>query len=214
MATAHPSAIFFDDREVQRALRDLRRTGVPKVSAGALNRTAFEVLEAEREHVGRIFNFAGPSTKKFLADRGFRFKKATPTRQQVEIFPREKTGKILEDHFSGEVFGAAEGERLSFGDQLAIPVEAKRGVRGKVPKRQRPSEVVKPGGRGFVSQSRKAILQRQGRRRRQKVRVLFALTRRAKVSSTFKFFEVAFRKAREVFPAKVRREFEKLRLGK
>lgn len=211
MARVGPSAIFFDDREVQRALKDLRRTGIPKVSAGALNRTAFEILEAEREHVGRIFDFAGPSTRQFLADRGFRFKKATPSRQRVEIFPREKTGELLADHFSGAIFSASEGKHLAFGGKLAVPIGVKRGKRGRIPKRQRPSEVVKPGRKGFVSRSGRAILERRGKRQ---IRVLFALTKSARVRPTFKFFEVAFKTARKVFPSKVAREFEKLRLGK
>jgi hypothetical protein len=65
--------IRIDTSEVKNAIQALRKEG-PKAIADALNRTAFEILDAEEPEVSGAFKFASPNTEKFLA-RGFAFDK-------------------------------------------------------------------------------------------------------------------------------------------
>ena len=51
-----------DSEPVNRALRQLARSRYPKATAEALNKTAFEILNAVKRHVADIFRFAGTST--------------------------------------------------------------------------------------------------------------------------------------------------------
>ncbi len=80
----------FDDREVQRALKDLGRVGIPKVSAGALNRTAFEMRDAEAAHARRVFEFAGQGTRRFQTSAPV-FRGESPARVLFKSSPERVT---------------------------------------------------------------------------------------------------------------------------
>ncbi len=205
-------SLELDTRSLEKTLRELDKRDLPRVLAGALNKTAFEMRDAEAAHVRRVFRFSGPSTRAFLADRGFAFRGASPRRLEVRLFPRKKTGEILEDHQRGSTISALDGDHLAFGSKLAIPISVKRGKRGRVPKRLHPAEVVKPGGRGFVNRRGTVILQRVGRT--SSISVLYALVDRARLQPRLEFFKVAFRTARRELPKKVTREIQKLRARK
>lgn len=196
-----------DDR-VRRAIRDLERAG-PAVFADALNRTAFEILDAEERAIRSAFTFAGPTTARFIA-RGFQFDKATRSRLRVVIRAKPRANALLLDHVVGAQIDATDGERLAFDRRLAVPIRAnvKRSARGKVPARVNPQKVTAPGGRGFVSRSGDAILQRFGPRGA-RVRVLFALVERAKLRVRFDHVKVAAETVRREFPAKARRAIQK-----
>jgi hypothetical protein len=189
-----------DDREVRRNLRKLTEKELPKALAKALNRTAFEVLDAEKKEVKSIFDFAGPSTERFLSGKGsFRFDKATPSKLDVAISPRKKTGEILEPHQRGAVLTPKSPRRFVIEGKLATPIEAKRTARGRVRKSR---------AKRFVAG--RAVLERV----RGRVRVAFALSATKKLRQRFDFYRTVQRTAEREFPRKVRSEVEKIRLGK
>ena len=124
--------VRIDDREIQRSLQRIG-PAMGGVLAQSLNRTAFELLDAERAGVEQSFEFAGASTRAFMAGRGsFRFDAARPTKLEVRLYPREKTESLLIEHVAGATIGP-DKRRLLVGERFAIPVEVRRGARGKVP---------------------------------------------------------------------------------
>lgn len=225
-------AITLQTTRFEAAIATLKREGVPKLSAKAINRVMFDAREAEGAHVSRIFDFAGPNTRRFISE-GFRFNKARPSRLRADLFPLRKSANVLDEHVFGNPFTARDGGRLSFtapdGPKLAVPIGVKRTSRGTVRRGQKPSELVTPDEigrlragqrkrRGEVNSGRRAFLAKSGkailipvRKRSRKVRVLYALVDRARVPRTFRFFEVFERVARKQLPRKVDQEFRKLR---
>lgn len=193
------------DERVRRALRDLERSRYPRATSDALNKTAFEMRDAEGREVASVFDFSGPSTRSFLT-RGFRFDRATPRNLRVRLFPLRRTARVLEPHVEGDIITAAEGGRLTVGGRLAVPIAAQRGARGKVRKRDLPSTLLGPGGKGFISRSGRALLSRTPRG----VQVMFALVERARLRRRFRFFDVAVRTARREFPRKARQVLQSM----
>lgn len=198
-------SLRLDDRELRRNIRRLSDTEARRVMADALNKTSFEVLDAEKAEVRRVFEFAGASTERFLSGRGsFRFDGARPERLESHIMPAPKTEEILAPHQAGATLRPGKGQ-LSVAGKLAIPV-VKRGARGRVSKRYEPQTVLR--GRGFVAGRALLLRQRRG------VRVLFALAPSVKLEQRFDFYRVARETAVRVFPEKARRAWEKLRLSR
>ncbi len=207
--------LTLDDRELRRNLRTLSDREAPQAIARALNKTAFEVLEAEKSHVAGAFTFAGAGTRRFLSGRGsFRFRAASTERLEARIFPAPKTERILAQHRAGSVISGEDAGRLTLGDELAVPVDVRRGKTGKVRRAQLPGAIIAKGGRGFVSKSGRAIVQRSGRGKRQRLRVAFALVRRAKLTPVIEFYRVARDTAQREFPRKAREAFARIRLGR
>lgn len=202
---AEAISLRLDDREVRRNLRKLSRSEMPRAMADALNKTSFEILDAEKAHAARVFE--GPQTERFLAGRGsFRFNKASAGKLQTEIFPTPgpdgRRLRILEQQREGGIFTPGDEGRFVIEKRIAVPVEAKRTRRGRVRKRSK---------RSFVAGS--AVLERVGRGRRSRVRVLFALTPQIRIRPRFEFMRTARDTAQRVFVSKVRRSVEKIRLG-
>ena len=198
---ANTVRLELDTRAFARSLR-LTAAEVERAMVKALTRTAFEVRDAEAAEVGRVFEFAGSSTRDFLAGRrAFRIEGAKPGKLEASIFPAPKTGAILKPHEKGATVTPEQGGRLVIEHALAVPVTAKRGARGRVGRRRK---------RSFVAG--RAILERVGKGARSTVRVLFALTRSAKLEPRFDFYRVARDTARSQFPRKAREELAKVRL--
>ncbi|HEY4659060.1 MAG TPA: hypothetical protein VIH11_06095 [Gemmatimonadaceae bacterium] len=180
----------------------LAESALNRALAKAITRTAFEVRDAEAAEAGRVFEFAGPSTREFLSGRrAFRIEGARPDRLEASIFPAPRTGEILEPHVRGAVIAGGEPHRFTIEKQLATPVALKRTARGRVRGRR--------GKRTFVAG--RAVLQRIGKGARSTVRVLFALVPRAKLEPRFDFYRVARDTARRHFATKVREEMAKPR---
>jgi len=204
--------LSIDSREVRNALKALQREA-PKAFADTLNKVAFEVLDAEEREVRGAFKFASPSTERFLA-RGFAFDKATPTNLRVVIRTKPGARNILGRQALGATVGAGEadvGPRL--GEQVAVPVNVKRGARGKIAATKLPGRVIRRNAKGrsraFVAG--KAVLERL---KGGGVRVLYALAPRVRIAPSFDFFRTAADTARREFPRKADRVLEKLRLAK
>jgi hypothetical protein len=200
--------VRIDDRDLRRGLQALgpRMGGV---LAKSLNRTAFEIRDAEGAEASQSFEFAGPSTRAFMASpRAFVFEGATTSKLQVSLHPREKAERLLADH----VFGAtvtADERRLKVGDAVAVPVGVKVSSRGRVAPSQTPAGVLRRK-KGFIAG--KALLGVTGRGKSRTVRVLYALTERFTLPKRFDFFGVARNTAERQFPIKAREEFNKLRV--
>lgn len=216
-----------DDRELRRNLRLLGDHVIGRTMAAALNRTAFEVLDAEKSEVKQTFQFASGRTRDFLAGKGaFQFKRATANRLEVDISPRRKTERILRAHQKGAIITGRAGTRLAYRGKLAVPVTARRGPRGRVvtedlpfvARRGQSSLEFKRGSRAFVAG--RAILQREklkrrrGRTRSKAARVLFALVAVAKLKPVYEFYNVARKTAEREFPRKAVEEFRKVRFGR
>lgn len=201
--------LVVEDEGVRRALELLAAHGSDRATADALNRTAFDVLEAETAHVLDVFTFAGPNTERFVS-RSFRFRKATQDAPFVDVFPLRKGEEILRTHVRGELYGPSDVEKLEveteLGRMFAVPVGVKRGASGKVPARLDPVRLLGPGGRGFVSGN--VLLRRRGKARTP-VEILYALVPRAKNPPDFRFYEVARDTVRRVFAAKAARAITK-----
>lgn len=207
--------LHLDDREVQRGIRLFADDKVKRVMANALNRTAHDVLDELKAHASTIFEFAGTQTEQFLAGRGsFGFDPpgATPDKLEVTVRPREKSGKILEEHAEGARIYGQQHERLTFGEQLAVPAGKQgriRTTRGRVPKPLLPSELLKrPDGRGY--RAGRYIFSRASAKAESALR--FVLVDQAKLKPVFDFFGTVERTARAVFIQKAKEEFGKMRL--
>lgn len=192
-----------DDAELRKKLRRLGARA-PRALAEAINKVAFEVLDAEEAHVRSVFR--GSQPRGFA--RGFRFDAAREATLEATIVPRsERLERIFFEHAVGAEIEATPGPgggRLELGEQLAIPVGVRRGASGRVPRRQAPGALLAEG-KAFVAGQ--AVLER---RKRGGLRVLYALARRARLEARFRFIEVVERTARQEFGAKVRRAMEKL----
>lgn len=196
-----------DGNGVERALRDLAAEA-PATVADAVNRTAFEVLDYEEAAIRRSFSFVSDATARFMA-RGFFFAKATASNPTATVRAKPKSNALLIGHVRGDTIKAG-ADHLSFGGKLAVPVPSNvgRGARGRVPKRLLPSEVVKPGKRGFVAAAGDAILQRLGKKRLP-VRVLYGLIDSATLRERFDHVATARNAVLREFPAKARRAIQK-----
>ncbi len=188
--------------------------------ATALNKTAFEILDAEKAHAKHVFTFAGPQTEQFIAGRGsFVFEGATPEKLEVAIQPRAKTGgEILAEHAAGATVTTAGDERLEFAGQLVIPSQREgriRTARGRVPKALLPAELLKARGKRGRTRGYRAgrfIFERVKGQREGKLRHVLAPS--VKLEPRFDFYRIARETAQRVFPQKARDAFAKIRLGK
>jgi hypothetical protein len=211
---AETITVELDTRAFAASLR-LTEQQVNAAMAKALRRTGFEIRDAEAARVGSIFKFAGPNTRAFLtrssgSGQAFRFEHATPSKLEESIFPAPKTGRILRDHETGATIGAdtAAGQgavakrttRLAIEGMLATPVGAKRFASGRVGRRR---------SRSFIAG--RAVLQRIGKGAASTVKVLFALTKSAKLDARLDFYRTARDVARVQFPRKAREELARVR---
>lgn len=203
--------IRFNEREFARQIRHFSDVEVKRAMAVALNKVAFEILEAEKQEVKRIFKFAGPTTENFLAGRGsFVFDGARPDKLVVTIRPREKSGAVLAEHAHGARLFASQKERLTFDGELAVPAGKFgriRTSRGRVPKKLLPGTLLKrPGGRGY--RAGKFIFSRASAKAESGLR--FVLVPEAKLKASYDFYRVARQTAERVFAQKVKDAFAKI----
>jgi len=211
------SFITLDTRELRRNLVKLSNQEVGRAMARALSRTALDIREAEQEHIERTFPNAGASAGRFIA--GFRSFGAKPDSLVAYVTPRgtsptgapSKSEEILLQHREGATIGpSGRVERITFRGRLAIPVNIKRGARGRVGKRRTPSALTGPGGRGFLSNDGDRIFVRTGKRR-YPIRLAYVLRDSADLDPTVEFYRVAQRTAEANFTPKAKREFERIR---
>jgi hypothetical protein len=202
-----------DTREVKDSLEALRKEG-PKAIADALNRTAFEVLDAEAIEVRGAFPFMAPSAARFLT-RSFVFDKATPERLVITVKPKPGAPEFLAEHAFGDVI-PADRDRLTFNGKLAVPINVKRGASGRVPKNQTPAAILR-SGKGFATP--RAILKRTGNRSNRKdgrlrgtTLMYLLLERPVRLKKSLHFFEVFAKTVRAQFPKKADRVLEKINL--
>lgn len=198
--------LSIDDRDLRRSFRRLADREMPRVAAAALNKTAFDVLDAEKAHAKSVFEFAGSATERFLSGAGsFGFEKATPSKLVVSIGPAKKAEQILAPHQAGSTLTPASPKRLVIEGQLATPVTeggriapagARVTARGRVRKGRR--------GKRFIVG--RAVLERT----RAGVKLIFALSPRFQLKPRFEFYRVAEQTARLVFSDKLRREIARL----
>jgi len=208
--------VSIDSREVRGAIELLRREA-PRAFADALNRTAFEILDAEAIEIKGAFPLMGPRAAQFLS-RSFMFDKATPESLRVTVHPKLQAPGFLAEHAFGSEIDANR-ERLTFAGKLAVPIGARRGARGLVPKLQLPGALL-AAGKSFATQ--RAIFQRTGGRRVRGTqqsgrlagtRLMYLLLERpVRLAKRFHFFEVARKTALREFPKKAHRVLEKINL--
>jgi hypothetical protein len=228
------TTIRLDTAEFRRDLARASDAVVNRVMPKAINRTAFEILDAEKAEAARSLKFAGASTRTYLSGRGsFRFDGARAGHLEARITPRpqERAQAILAKQQRGATVTPAHDESIEVRGMLAIPVNARRGARGRVRKADLPAALLGPGGRGFIAGN--AILKRtrqiRGARRaarfvfgsaaeasrhvgRTRTVVMYALAPKVTVPAVFEFYRAARETALRVFPRKAIEEFAKTRL--
>lgn len=205
--------INLDTADFEKRIRTLSNTQVPRVLSQAMNKVAFDVSDAEADETARIFKLGSRGKVLFARkggrNRSFRIDFAKPESLEARIYPAPIARPYLEQHHEGEIIGPrGDVERLEFRGKLAVPIDVKRGARGKVPKRMQPSEVIKPGRRGFVAGN---IIGMRIGKKRLPIRVLYALKSTAKLEERFEFYRVARDTVRRQFPVKFHRVLEKIR---
>jgi hypothetical protein len=215
-------------RQVARNL-DLAARQIETAMVKALNRTAFEVLEAERAASREAFPTASNRGRDFLSGKGsFRFQAATVSNPTVTIIPNpvgraagatsggvpRREEILLEAARGGFVLPSARKLTLRRQSLLAVPVGEARVARsksGRLPKRLTPASLLSEGGRGFVAGT--TLLERRGRRTSSRTVALFALLPRTQLDRRDFFYRVAEQTARRVFPTKAIEEFRRIRFG-
>ena len=209
--------IRLDTREVADALRRLARDGTPRIIATALQKTAFEIKEAERVAIASPFRFASPNTERFLST-SVRFTAVKPGDTSTTIYPLPKSSAILIEHNQATTI-RADKRRLDLRSSLAAPVQGQRGPSGKVRAAESPGRLLerfgerrartkrqrKPGRYVFVSRSGRAVVEAVSG----VLRVLYALTPSARLEQRIDFVAVAEREAKRSLPRKVQEAFDK-----
>jgi hypothetical protein len=203
--------IALDDREVRNSLKALRREG-PKAIADAINRTMFELRDAEQVEVSGAFLFSGPNTQRFLS-RSFRFQGATATKLSATLYVLPGSRTILERQQFGDTVRLGEEDvGPGFDAQLAVPQDIKRTASGRIPAARLPKRLLlrtrKGRSRAYIAG--RAVFERIPGQRLG--RFLFALATQARIKPTLDFFVVAERTARRELPKKANRVLEKLNL--
>lgn len=191
--------VSIDTREFEAAAKRLG----PRIGAAmakALNRTAFELRDAESAETRKSF------TLRRLRP-GFKFDGATAQRLEVVFRPQEQTEHYLAQHVAGGTVSPGEGpERLTVGGEFAVPVGIQLGPRGRVPERRAPAALLK-AKRGFIAKG--VLFERRGRRKARENVALYALVPQIRLDPRFAFYTTAKRTAQVQFPIKARQEFDR-----
>jgi hypothetical protein len=234
-------SVRVDDRDLQRKIRTLTESQLGRSMSKAINRTAFEVIEEEKNEARRVFGKASRRGQQLLYGKGsFVFDPATPAKLNATVHPNPNVKRrleILEEHERGGIIVATAGvKRLAADGRLAIPINeaaASRRGTGRVSDRYSLQSLFDEGGRGFIAGN--VILERIGQSRaarnaagrlfgsrteaafhgfgKTRTRVLYVLANQADLPDTFRWYEVAERSAAKWFPIKAREEFEKITRG-
>jgi|SRR5688572_7356987 len=223
--------IQLDDASVRQVARnlDLAAKEIERALAKAINRTAFEILEAERAAAREAFPTASDRGREFLSGRGsFRFEQATPASLTAKIYPNpvgraagatsggvpRREEILLEVARGGLVLPSSRKLSVRRHTLLAVPVGEARAARAKsrrLPKRLTPALLLSDQGRGFIAGD--TLLERRGRKRSSRVVALFALLPRTAFDRRDFFYRVAAETARRVFPTKAIEEMRRIRFG-
>jgi len=192
----------------ERVIAKLRRLGLEaeRAAAEALNKTAFEVLDAEEAHLRERFEFSQRGAA-FLA-RSFQFAKATPQKLEAVVEQRragyESRASLLGEHELSGTFEPTDPGRLPFGEQTpqaAVPIAVKRDARGRIPNALLPGRLLKRG-KAFV---RGNVIVETGTGR-----LLYALVARVRIKKRIEVYTTALATAERVFASKVERAIDKV----
>jgi len=173
-------------------------------AAESLNKVAFDVLDAEEQHLRGAFKLQS-GTERFLG-RSFQFDKATAANLVATVKQRggagkERRARILGQQQEGGIFGPPDPGRFPFGDQLVVPTtNVRRTTRGLIPRNLLPAQLI-ARGRAFV-RGNVVLESRTGR-------VLYALVQRVRIPKRIDVYRVARETAERVFESKVARAVEK-----
>lgn len=199
-----------DDREVQLGIRRLMAFG-PRAMAEALNKTAFELRDAEADEALRAFDFSSASTAAFVASpRSFVFSPASESALVVEFKPKDRIARLLIDHMTGRTRKTQDAKSVQVGGrprQFAAPVNVQRSGRGSVPKSLSPGALLERGSLRAGAKRRtvfvigNALVQRV---RGRGLRTLYALATTVKIEQRLRYLEVARETVRREFPIKAR----------
>jgi hypothetical protein len=239
---AETITVELDTRAFAASLR-LTEQRMNQAMAKALNRTAFEVLEAERAEAARAFHKASGRGLQLLAGKGsFRFDAATPSNLVATVRPNENVPKrllLLSQHERGGTIFPTKDRLGLKQDFLAVPTGVKRGAGGKVPARLLPATLLANSRKrrrkgtffGTVAEKRAyqraarafvaigtggsgAILERRGTGSSSRTFSLYALIPKAQLPAIFHWGATAVTSARKWFPTKAREEIHRALTGR
>lgn len=194
--------VDIDTAEFNRFLVRLHRDQLPFATSVAINRTAKDFQEAQREHIHDVFTVR----RKRWVDRSVKIKPFATKRRlmaKVGIHPPggDERADILTKFESGGI------KRPQGGRSLAVPDEVKRTKTGFIGKRQRPKafdfELWGRGPEATVYRGRRRafmirypdgegfIFRRTGRGAGSRMRLLYTFTPQARIDPLLEFFETA-----------------------
>lgn len=192
--------ISVDLASFQRDLNHVALNQIPFATSRAINKTALDIQATMRTHMHSVFTVRRPS----YVDKAVKIKpfatKGSPT-AVIAIDPPGERDDILAKFEQG-----GEKRPLS-GERLAVPVEARRGKAGVVTAADRIKALnFKPHGRSgnvFVGDRRTimikkqggrgVILQRIGRGKNARVKVLYSFRPKVRIKPVLQFEQTALR---------------------
>jgi hypothetical protein len=195
-----------DTRQLTRRLGDLARKA-PQAIANGINRTAEELQRVQRADQRRSFTVRRPA----FVDKAVKIK---PFARRGSLFAivlidppgGQARASILTQHEQGGP------KRAKGGGRVAVPIDARRNKSDIVQKGQRIRALnLHPDGRGRIIGARRVfiagrrgeanqvVLQRVGKGKRSKVRVLYSLERSVPLTPRLHFKQNAERVVRQSF---------------
>lgn len=217
--------VTVDTKPAEGFLNRLFREQIPFATARALNQTALDVQQAEREELSRNFTLR----RRDWAMRNIKIRREDFARKhrlraivRVESPGGGDRSDILAKFEEGGI------KRPSSGKRIAVPVDVRRTGTGIVSPSMRPGRLnFQPrGGKVFSNRSnvmvgdkrtvmirqpggRGVVLQRKGRRKARKLLLLYAFRPKVKLSPRLKFESTARREINQVFNKNFDREFRR-----
>ena len=198
--------------EVAGVLNRLFRDQEPFARSRATNAVAKEAQTNQRRHQRRVFTVR----RSQFVDRAIKIKPFSTKRRQFAVLRVEPPGgRRKADIFTK--FERGGEKRARDGGTIAVPIEARRTKAGVVSKSQRPRNLLARSA--GVSRSRRVflvrkgregfILQRLGRGRNARVKLLFALKRSVPIEPRLDFVRNISETVRRRYGALYAREFDR-----
>ena len=145
-------------RQLDRIAKD------PAWAREGLRSLAFETKDQIARDTARQFD-ATPRGRR-LIEGGWRVKyRFAGSRFIARIFPLDRTARLLAKHTAAARLGANEGQNLTVGGDIAVPVEVRRSTTGRVRASETPGALLRPRGkrnqaRGFISKDGRSLMVR------------------------------------------------------
>lgn len=129
-----------------------------------LRSLAFEVKDAVARDVTKAFTLTNRG--RTLLSKGWRLRYQTAGSRFVAwIYPLDRTARVLAKHAERTAVQPTDGQNLTVGGDIAVPVGVRKGGTGRVRKTETPASLLTPRGkknttRGFISKDGRSLMKR------------------------------------------------------